>query len=89
MNMLESYSISDSQSGESVEADDTFFSLEGQFKTLASLLKGRIIRPGHSQYDDFRAVVPGNYDRRPTAVIRVANASDIAASLRFARDNGL
>ena len=89
MNMLESYSISDSQRAEFVETVDTFSSLEYQFKTLASLLKGRIIRPGHSQYDDFRAVVPGNYDRRPTAVIRVANAADIAASLRFARDNGL
>ncbi len=89
MNMLESYSTSDSQRAEFVETVDTFSSLEDQFKTLASLLKGRIIRPGHSQYDDFRAVVPGNYDRRPTAVIRVANAADIAASLRFARDNGL
>jgi FAD/FMN-containing dehydrogenase len=89
MNMLESFSINDSQRTETVEDVDTFSSLENQFKTLASLLRGRIIRPGHSQYDDFRAVVPANYDRRPTAIIRVANAADIAASLRFARDNGL
>lgn len=64
---------------------DKRFPLEDQIDMLASALKGRVVTPRHPDYDALRATVPGNYDRRPAAVIRVANATDIAAVLNFAR----
>jgi FAD/FMN-containing dehydrogenase len=56
---------------------------------LASALKGRVVMPGDADYDVVRTVVPGNFDRRPAAVIRVANAADIAAVINFARATDL
>jgi FAD/FMN-containing dehydrogenase len=47
------------------------------------------LTPRDADYDVFRAVVPGNYDPRPKAVIRVADAADVAAVLRFASASDL
>ncbi|SDB59578.1 FAD-binding oxidoreductase [Bauldia litoralis] len=63
--------------------------LEDQLKMLDSVLEGRVVTPEQAEYDSVRAIVPGNYDPKPKAVIRVANASDVAASLDFARVTGL
>ena len=68
---------------------DKRFPLEDQIDMLASSLKGRVIAPLHTDYDALRAVPLGNFDRRPAAVIRVANAADVAATLNFARATGL
>jgi FAD/FMN-containing dehydrogenase len=56
---------------------------------LASRLKGDVLTPSDADYDVFRAVVPGNHDPRPQAVIRVADAADVAAALRLAAASDL
>ena len=51
-------------------------------------LSGRVVGPEDSDYDRLRAVVAGGYDLRPGAVVRVANAEDVARIVRYARATG-
>jgi hypothetical protein len=39
---------------------------------LADELKGRVIEPGDPDYDEARTVFPGDVDRRPAAIVKVA-----------------
>jgi FAD/FMN-containing dehydrogenase len=68
---------------------DKRFPIEDQIEMLASALKGRVVTPQDADYDNVRRVVPGNYDRRPAAVIRPATAADVAAVLNFAQATDL
>ncbi len=68
---------------------DKRFPLEDQIDMLASSLRGRVITPRETAYDEVRTVALGNFDRRPAAVIRVANVADVAAVINFARATDL
>jgi FAD/FMN-containing dehydrogenase len=52
-------------------------------------LSGRVIVQGDPDYDQARTVVAGGVDRRPAAIVRVANADDVARVVAFARENGV
>ncbi|MBK8083717.1 MAG: FAD-binding oxidoreductase [Devosia sp.] len=56
---------------------------------LATALRGRVVTPAAADYDALRLVAMDNYDRRPAALIRVANAADVAAVVNFARATDL
>jgi hypothetical protein len=56
---------------------------------LASNFKGRVISPGDPDYDRARTVFVGGIDRRPAAIVRVADADDVARGIVLARENGL
>ncbi|WP_423065821.1 FAD-binding oxidoreductase [Devosia sp. CN2-171] len=68
---------------------DKRFPLEDQIAMLASALKGRVVTPGHAEYDSLRIAALANHDKTPAAVIRVANAADIAAVINFAKATDL
>jgi FAD/FMN-containing dehydrogenase len=51
-------------------------------------INGRVIRPGDDDYDAVRQVVMGNVDRHPGAIVRVADAADVARAIRAARESG-
>jgi FAD/FMN-containing dehydrogenase len=68
---------------------DKRFPLHDQIEMLAMSLRGRVVMPHHADYDALRMLVPANYDPRPAAIIRVANAADIAAVVNFAEATGL
>ena len=68
---------------------DKRFPIGDQIEVFSSALRGRVIAPQHSDYDSMRAVMLGNFDHRPAAVIRVANAADVAAAINFAQATGL
>ena len=68
---------------------DKRFPLEDQIEMLATALRGRVILPRHADYDATRMVALANFDRRPAALIRVANATDVAAVLNFAQATDL
>ena len=51
--------------------------------------RGRLIGPGHADYDGARAVWNGAIDRRPRAIARCIGTSDVIAAVRFARDHAL
>src|SRR5438093_199371 len=51
-------------------------------------ISGRVIRPGDADYDKARTSFYGGVDRRPAAVVRVADASDVSRVIAFVRDSG-
>ena len=56
---------------------------------LRATAGGRVITPDDSDYDSARAVKAGTVDRRPAAIVRVANADDVAHVVNLARDAGV
>jgi FAD/FMN-containing dehydrogenase len=56
---------------------------------LADELKGRVVEPGHPDYDEARTVFYGDVDRRPSAIVKVANGDDVARVIAHAREAGL
>jgi FAD/FMN-containing dehydrogenase len=56
---------------------------------LRAAVSCRVIAPDDPDYDAARTIVSGEYDRRPAAIVRVANATDVAGVVSFARDTGV
>jgi FAD/FMN-containing dehydrogenase len=56
---------------------------------LRAALTGRVIAPHDPDYDRARTIFYGGFDRRPAAIVRAANATDIAGVVSFARERGL
>ena len=57
---------------------------------LRAAVHGRVFSPEDSDYEAARAVlVPTAAERRPAAVVRVADANDVAAVVNYARDHGV
>jgi FAD/FMN-containing dehydrogenase len=57
---------------------------------LSSAVTGRVIGPEDPEYEAARTVLaPIAAERRPAAVVRVADADDVVAVVNFARDRGL
>jgi FAD/FMN-containing dehydrogenase len=52
-------------------------------------ISGRVIRPGDDDYDAARTIVMGGIDRHPSAIVRVADAADVARVIRAVRDTGI
>jgi FAD/FMN-containing dehydrogenase len=55
---------------------------------LRASLNGKVIAPDDPGYDDARGVFFSGFDRRPAAVVRVADASDVSRVVRLARETG-
>jgi hypothetical protein len=53
-------------------------------RELGSGLRGEVVWPGDRGYDPARAVFNGMIDRRPLAVVRCADASDVVRCIRLA-----
>jgi hypothetical protein len=51
--------------------------------------RGELISPEHAAYDEARAVWNGSVDRRPRLVARCRGTADVAASVRYAREQDL
>lgn len=56
---------------------------------LGSGLRGEVVFPRDGGYDAARGVFNGMIDRRPLAVIRAVDASDVVRSITFARRHDL
>jgi FAD/FMN-containing dehydrogenase len=56
--------------------------------SLREQLRGRIIAPDDAEYDAARVVMNPEADRRPALIVRVADASDVALVVDFAREGG-
>jgi len=52
-------------------------------------IRGRVIAPGDPGYDAARTVFPGNVDRRPRLIVRVADDADVARTIALAREHDL
>jgi FAD/FMN-containing dehydrogenase len=56
---------------------------------LRDRVRGRVIGPEDSDYDQARVVSLGGIDRHPAAIVRVADADDAAQVIATARETGL
>jgi FAD/FMN-containing dehydrogenase len=56
---------------------------------LRAVVTGLVIGPDDEGYDEARAVFPGGIDRRPAAIVRVTDATDVAAVVAFARESDI
>ena len=56
---------------------------------LQERVRGEVVGPDSDAYDEARAVHNGMIDRHPAAVVRVANAGDVMATVSYAREQGL
>ena len=56
---------------------------------LRDRIAGRVIGPDDDDYDALRTVVMGGIDRRPAAIVRVANDDDVQTVVGVARETGL
>jgi FAD/FMN-containing dehydrogenase len=50
---------------------------------------GRVITPDDRRYDDARRVFFSGFDRRPAAIVRAADASDVSRVVNLARETGI
>jgi FAD/FMN-containing dehydrogenase len=55
---------------------------------LSRHIKGSIVTPDDPGYDDARIVFSGVIDRRPAAIVRAADADDVARVIACARETG-
>jgi FAD/FMN-containing dehydrogenase len=55
---------------------------------LHANLNGNVIAPDDPGYDDARRVFFTGFDRRPAAIVRVADASDVSRTVNLARETG-
>ncbi|MFN8527195.1 MAG: FAD-binding oxidoreductase [Anaerolineae bacterium] len=56
---------------------------------LRAAVTGRVITPEDSDYDQARTVFYGGIDRRPIAIVRAADANDVARVVSLARETGI
>jgi FAD/FMN-containing dehydrogenase len=62
---------------------------EETIEKLAPSIRGELIQPGSSRYDEARKVYNAMIDRYPGLIVRAADASDVIATVRFAGEQGL
>jgi hypothetical protein len=55
---------------------------------LRAHLNGKVIARDDPGYDDARGVFFTGFDRRPAAIVRVADASDVSRVINVARETG-
>lgn len=56
---------------------------------LRARIGGTVVTPSEVDYDDARHIFYRHLERRPGVVVRVADATDVAAAIDFARASGL
>jgi FAD/FMN-containing dehydrogenase len=56
------------------------------FDQLRADIRGTVIAPDDAGYDEARTVVSGEFDRRPSVIVRVADVHDVAHVVKMARD---
>jgi FAD/FMN-containing dehydrogenase len=56
---------------------------------LGSAVKGRIVQPADSDYDESRALYNAMIDKRPAAIAYCVDEADVAAAVRYGKEHGL
>src|SRR5437870_11061490 len=62
---------------------------EDSITELKRSLRGRLIQPGDTDYDEVRKVYNGMIHKKPRLIARCADVADVIRSVNFARDNDL
>ena len=56
---------------------------------FAAIIRGRIIQPGHPEYESARRVYNAAIDRKPTLIVQCADIADVIHCVNYARDQKL
>jgi hypothetical protein len=57
-------------------------------RALEETIRGQVIGPDDSRYDDARALYNGMIDKRPRLIARCADVADVMTAVNFAREEG-
>ena len=60
-----------------------------KIENLKSKVKGQIVLPSDSSYDEVREIWNAMIERRPALIVRCAEADDVPPAISFARENRL
>ncbi len=60
-----------------------------KIENLKSKVKGQIVLPSDSSYNEVRQIWNAMIERRPALIVRCAEADDVPPAIAFARENGL
>jgi FAD/FMN-containing dehydrogenase len=58
-------------------------------ESLKNKIKGQIVLPSDSNYEEVREIWNAMIDRRPAVIVRCAEANDVPQAILFAREHGL
>ena len=56
---------------------------EATIGELEASMRGRVIRPGDSDYDEARALWNGSHDKRPALILQCAGTADVLKAVEF------
>ena len=56
---------------------------------LSGAIKGRVLGPDDSAYDEARQIWNAMIDRRPAVIVQPADGDDVVSAIKFARENAL
>ena len=56
---------------------------------LSDSLKGKLVLPGSSAYDEARTLLSAAYDKYPALVVQPTGAADVQRAVEFARENSM
>ncbi|HKK47243.1 MAG TPA: FAD-binding oxidoreductase [Balneolaceae bacterium] len=56
---------------------------------LKKEIKGSVLLPGDTNYDEARKIWNGMIDRHPAVIVQCKNADDVPPAIKFSRDNDL
>src|SRR5258708_12746242 len=73
----------------SQQKQNVTYSAEISIPHLRAAVTGRVITPDDGDYDQARTVFYGGIDRRPLAIVRVANANDVPYVVSLAPETGI
>jgi len=62
---------------------------EGAVNNLKKSVRGPVIQPKDSNYDEVRRIWNGMIDRHPALIVQCLEARDVAPAIRFAREQNL
>ena len=71
------------------DRDPALEPFDARIGTWAAAADGRLLEDGTPGYDEARTVWNAMVDRRPRAIVRCANADDVAEAIRYARERDL
>jgi hypothetical protein len=62
---------------------------EATLGEFAQSLRGELVRPGDSSYDEARSIWNGAHDKKPALIVRCHGVADVLSGVEFARSEGL
>lgn len=62
---------------------------DAAIQEFAARVRGRVITPNDTDYDEARTVRNGLIDRHPALIVRCSGTADVVEAVDFARDNSL